>query len=115
MAILDTLVAEPVPLRVDGGGVLRVGKTRVRLETVIHAFNAGSSAEEILLKYPSLELTDVYAVITYYLWHRKDLDDYLNDRDQQILQARVETASRFPSAGIRERLLARRTPPGQSS
>ena len=54
MAQLEALVAQPPPIRTDEDGIFRVGETRVRLDTVIDAFNAGCSPEEILLKYPSL-------------------------------------------------------------
>jgi uncharacterized protein (DUF433 family) len=107
MSILESLVARPVPLRTDDDGVLRVGETRVRLETILHAFGTGVSAEEILLKYPSLNLTDVYSVITYYLWHQQEIDAYLSKRKQLEDSTRVELEQKFPSAGIRERLLAR--------
>ena len=56
--------APPVPLRTDEHGVLRVGKTRVPLDTLVYAFNQGASAEEIVLSYPTLELGDIYAVVT---------------------------------------------------
>src|SRR5262249_19235446 len=102
-------VAQPPPIQEDDAGVLRVGGTRVRLETVIHAFNNGSTAEEILLKYPSLNLTDIYAVITYYLWSRDEVDSYIKERRCQAEAVRRENEAQFPSAGVRERLLARRT------
>ena len=76
------------------------------------AFSQGHAAEEILLMYPSLELTDIYAVITYYLWHRAELDEYLRKYEQEAEEARQEIERRFPSAGIRERLLARRAARG---
>ena len=108
MSLTDTLAAEPAPIRADADGILRVGGTRVRLDTVVTAFNAGSGAEEILLKYPSLDLTDIYAVITYYLWHQKEIDAYLVERSRCTEEVRRENEQRFPAAGIRERLLARR-------
>jgi uncharacterized protein (DUF433 family) len=108
MALLEKLIAQPPPLRLSEGGVLRVGKTRVRLDTVIEAFRNGSTPEEIVYKYPSLNLTDVYAVITYYLWHRDEVNQYLNEQRRLNEEAKAENEKRFPSAGIRERLLARR-------
>lgn len=110
MALPDALVAEPAPLQADEDGVLRVGGTRVRLDTVIGAFNDGCSPEEILLKYPSLNLTDIYAVITYYLWHRNEVEAYLNERRGLAEQVRQDNEARFPPQGVRERLLARRAP-----
>ncbi|HEY7491654.1 MAG TPA: DUF433 domain-containing protein [Candidatus Tectomicrobia bacterium] len=101
-------VAQPPPIQADDAGVIRVGGTRVRLETIINAFKNGSTAEEILLKYPSLNLTDIYAVITYYLWSRKEVEAYLEERHRLAEAVHQENETRFPSAGIRERLLARR-------
>jgi uncharacterized protein (DUF433 family) len=109
MAALEQLVAEPPPFALDGDGVLRVGGTRVRLETILEAFHRGCSAEEILLKYSSLNLTDIYATITYYLWHREEVDTYVRERSKLIEQTRREVEAEFPSAGVRERLLARRS------
>jgi uncharacterized protein (DUF433 family) len=107
MAVLQ-LVAEKPPLAEDEDGVLRVGGTRVRLDTVVSAFQNGCTPEEILLKYPSLKLQDIYAVITYYLSHHEEIEVYLNNRQSLIEDADREIESRFPSAGVRERLLARR-------
>jgi uncharacterized protein (DUF433 family) len=109
MLILDKLVAAPPPLKMDEGGVIRMAGTRVRLDTVITAFQNGCSPEEILLKYPSLELTSIYSVITYYLWHREEIDAYLEERRQIAVQVQEENEKRFPREGIRERLLARRS------
>jgi hypothetical protein len=38
MAIADTLIAKPPPLRLDESGTLRVGGTRVTLDTVVAAW-----------------------------------------------------------------------------
>jgi uncharacterized protein (DUF433 family) len=108
MALLDTLVAQPPPLRLDTHGVVRVGKTRVRLESVLHAYKSGCSAEDIRRKFPSLELADIYAVITYYLWYREEVEQYLEERQRIEEQALRKIQERFPTTGVRERLLARR-------
>ena len=106
MAVLQ-LVAEMPPLAEDKDGVLRVGGTRVRLDTLIFAFQNGCTPEEVSLKYPSLKLQDVYAVITYYLTHRDEIEAYLDKRQRLIEDTERDIESRFPSAGVRERLLAR--------
>ncbi len=82
--------------------------SRVSLETIVTAFDSGATAEEIVQQYPSLDLAVVYAVISYALDHRTDVDAYVAQRRDQArtLQERVET--HLPPAGIRERLLARR-------
>ncbi|MEW6365066.1 MAG: DUF433 domain-containing protein [Acidobacteriota bacterium] len=108
--ILDTLVAEPPPLRLDDEGVVRIGGTRVTLDTVLLVFNRGCTAEEIVMKYPTLNLGDVYAVISYYLRHRTELDAYLDQRSRETTETRRFMEDRYPPDGIRERLLARKTP-----
>jgi uncharacterized protein (DUF433 family) len=110
MKLPISFVAQPPPIQADEEGLLRVGGTRVRLETIVNAFKSGSAAEEILLKYPSLNLTDIYAVITYYLWSREEVDAYLEERRHVQEAVRRENETRFPPAGVRERLLARRAP-----
>ena len=100
--------APPVPLRTDEQGVMRVGKTRVPLDTVVYAFNQGASPEEIVMSYPTLELPDVYAVVNYYLYNRAEVDAYLRQREAEAALIREENEKRFPQAGIRARLLARR-------
>ena len=101
--------APPVPLRTDEHGVMRVGKTRVPLDTVVFAFNQGSSPEEIVMSYPTLDLEDVYAIVNYYLHNRAEVDSYLSQREAEAARIREENEKRFPPAGIRARLLARRS------
>lgn len=108
MTALDALTSRPPPIRPDEGGVWRVGKTRVTLDSVLYAFNAGSCAEEILIKFPSLDLVDIYSVIAYYLWHPDVVDAYLAERHRIARKVEEELRARFPTNGIRERLLARR-------
>jgi uncharacterized protein (DUF433 family) len=48
----------------DQAGVLRVNGTRVSLDSVIFAFNEGSTPEEIAQQYTTLNLADIYAVIS---------------------------------------------------
>jgi uncharacterized protein (DUF433 family) len=99
---------QPIPLAVDADGVMRVGKTRVTLDTVIAAFREGATPETIAQQYPALALADVYAVISYYLNHRPEVHAYLQQREQAAIQIRQENEARFDPDGIRERLLARR-------
>lgn len=103
-----TLETKPVPLAADAHGVLRVGSTRVPLDRVIYAFNEGASAEEIVMRYSTLDLADVYAVVSHYLNHKAEVDRYLDERQEQATRVRAEVEQRFPSNGVRARLLARR-------
>lgn len=98
----------PVPLQADERGVMRVGKTRVRLDTVITAWKHGDSPEQIVENFDALDLADVYAIISYYLNHRAEVEAYLEQNRREAERLRAENERRFPQAGIRDRLLARR-------
>lgn len=58
LKILMTLaiLAEPAPLKSNEDGVILVCKTRVTLDTGVAAFEQGTTAEEIVYRYPSLSL-----------------------------------------------------------
>lgn len=106
------VAAELVPLTTDPDGVVRVGGTRVTLDSVVAAFREGATAEAIAEQYPSLPLAAVYTVIGYYLRHQADVNAYLQRRRQEGGRVRQENEERFDPAGVRDRLLARRNPQG---
>jgi uncharacterized protein (DUF433 family) len=101
------IIAEPLTLRTDASGVVRVGNTRVSLDTVIRAYLEGAIPEEIVEQFPSLQVADVYAAIGYYLKHKDQIDDYLLSRRQQREKVKQENEARANPFGLRERLLAR--------
>jgi len=101
------LKAEPLPLVADTDGVVRVGTTRVTLDTVVAAFKDGLAAEEIAEQYPSLPLGQVYAVIGYYLDHQVEVDAYLAAREDRAEEVRQANERLFSPVGVRARLLAR--------
>ena len=107
------IAQEPVPLAVDSDGAVRVGGTRVTLDTVVAAFLDGAAAEEIVSQDPSLDLADAYAAISYYLRHRAEVETYLRERAEQAQAVREEAERRLPPEGIRARLLARRRSRGK--
>jgi uncharacterized protein (DUF433 family) len=74
---------------VDGDGVIRVGKTRVMLESVIAAFRLGHSPETIRAQYPSLTLEEVYGAVTWCLAHPVEVEEYLHKQDQVWKQERA--------------------------
>jgi uncharacterized protein (DUF433 family) len=94
------------PIRTDANGVARIGDTRVTLETVIGKFLMGDSAEEIADAY-LLDLSHVYATISYYLQNRAEVDAYLREgeaEERRILQL-IEDRSK--SSALRNKLLSR--------
>lgn len=109
MTIMLTLV-ETIPLEAGADGVIRVSNTRVTLDTIVHAFHDGATAEEIAQQYPSVPLADIYSVIGYYLRRTAEVEAYLERRREQADRVREANEARFDSVGVRKRLLARQTP-----
>jgi len=98
-----------IPIYPDRNGVLRVGNTRVSLLSVLAAFDRGDTPEQIVHSFPALALSQVYAVVTYYLMHREELDTWMEDERKSEERIQEETEKRFPQDGIRERLLKRKS------
>jgi hypothetical protein len=71
-------------------------------------FKQGTTAEEIVYRYPSLRLADVYATIGFYLNHQQEVETYLQQRQQQAQEIRKMNEARFDPQGLRDRLLARK-------
>jgi uncharacterized protein (DUF433 family) len=104
-----SIAAEVAPLKENDDGVILVSGTRVTLDTVVAVFNQGVTAEEIVYRYPSLNLADVYATIAFYLKHQSEVEAYLQQRQQRSQEIREMNQARFDPQGLRDRLLARKT------
>jgi len=108
LQIVHAFELPPVPLVEDERGIIRVVGSRVVLDSIVALFDRGATAEEIAQSFPSLSLGDVYAVLRYIVVRRGDVDAYMARRAGDEVAVREEVERRSPSAGLRERLLARR-------
>jgi len=70
-------------IRADEHGVLRIGATRVSLDSVVYAFQQGHAPETIQDQYPALSLEEVYGAIAFYLSNRGEVEDYLRRQEQR--------------------------------
>ncbi len=101
-------------VRQDEHGVLRVGDTRVMLDSVVAGYQQGHSAETIQNHYPALTLEQVYGAIAWYLGHPKEAEEYLRRQDAVWDQARQRSAE-HPSAVVEWLRAVRRTGATQQS
>jgi uncharacterized protein (DUF433 family) len=101
---------ETPPLQEDKTGAIRVGTSRVLLETVVRAFQDGASPESIVHRYSTLSLSDVYNTIGYYLQHQDAVEAYLNQRERiaELVQHRLSSIQPDLSL-IRTRLLSQQS------
>src|SRR5437899_11760351 len=102
------LQADPPPLRVDEGGAVRVGKTRISLDLVVEQYENGMTPEDMVRAYDTLVLADVHGVIAYYLRHRDEVRAYLKRREEEAETLRAKIEAERPRVS-REELLARRS------
>ena len=102
-----------VPLVLTQDGTIRVANTRVTLESLIHQYRDGASAEEIALRFPDLQLSDIHAVLAYYLTHLKEVDDYLSAQecDAESIHNQITSNPSYQKtiADLRERIKNRST------
>jgi uncharacterized protein (DUF433 family) len=104
---------QTLPLRLTEDGTIRIADSRVSLDSVVHHYKLGASAEQIAQKFPALDLADVYAVITYYLNHEETIEEYLRQQEAQgdEVQKKIELNPQYQktSSELRARLLARKS------
>ncbi len=104
-----SIQADPVPLRMDEAGAIRVGNSRLTLDVLIEEYEGGASPEAMAQAFDTLDLADIYAALAYYHRHREEVTAYLRRREAAAgeIRQKIETEGMtWPEA--RETLLARR-------
>ncbi len=97
----------PKPVR-EVEGVLKVGDTRVSLDTVVYHFNNGADAAEIQDQYDSMSLAQVHAAIAFYLHNKAEVDAYIAKHEADRERFWKEHEAKYPPTITREMLLARK-------
>jgi uncharacterized protein (DUF433 family) len=108
---MTTVDLEPLTVRVplweDPPGVFRVGDSRVLLELVLRAFKRGETPEGIVRSYRTLQLADVYAVLSRYLVNPDPFDEYLRQCDEEAEDVRRKIEASQRPGPTKEALMAR--------
>lgn len=111
MVVLEETVS--IPLVVTEQGTIRIKGSRVSLDSIVHHFKLGATAEQIVQSFPSLSLGDVYSSIAYYLTHRQEVETYLEEQKAAAdhLQEQLESNPVYQAEirDLRSRLLRRWT------
>lgn len=104
------LHTDPLPMRLDDTGTLRIGDSRVTLDALLQYWHLGMSAEEIARGLDTLSLADVHGALAYYLRHQAELDEYLQGREKEAeeLRCRIESANATQLASVKAKLHAAR-------
>ncbi len=103
-----TIHADPVPLRVDDTGTIRVGPSRVTLDVLLQYWRLGMKPEEIARGLDTLTLADIHGALGYYFRHQSELDDYLRRREEEAekLRQQIEAANAARLASLKARVEA---------
>ena len=86
--------------------VIRIKGNRIGIEIVLEDYLEGASPEEILLRYPTLNLEKIHATILYYLAKKGEVETYLErvrQLDEEAWQEQLRNPSPFV-VELRERL-----------
>ena len=75
--------------------VIRIKGNRIGIEIVLEDYLEGASPEEILLRYPTLNLEKIHATILYYLAKKEKVEAYL-ERARQLDEAAEQEQLRNP-------------------
>jgi uncharacterized protein (DUF433 family) len=105
MPALETTQTVPLTLWEDGS--IRVGSSRVTLDSVVHEFTQGATAEQIQDDFPSLSLREIYGAISYYLEHEDRVREYLEQRDEEAERVQTEIEDRPRVEALRRRVRER--------
>ncbi len=100
----------PVPLHDDETGGLRVGDSRVSLDSVLAVRDQGGTAEDIVQAFDTLSLADVHAVLAWALLHPEEITEYLARREKEAVAIRARTEQlghTSPPGELKAKLLAR--------
>jgi uncharacterized protein (DUF433 family) len=106
--MVELSITQSVPLTRSDDGVFRVAGSRVTLDSIVHQFKSGATAEQIQEDFPSVTLRDIYSVIAYFLQQARAVEDYLSEQAQTAEEVRREVERNLETKELRERLSHRR-------
>jgi uncharacterized protein (DUF433 family) len=87
-------------------GSYYVAGTRISLDSIVHGFRRGESAETICQNFELLRLEEVYGAIAYYLASQPEMDAYLIRQGEKWADGK-RNSEPLP-ADLRERLMRAR-------
>jgi len=109
MTVLETTKISLLDKTEDG--TIRIANSRVSLDSVVYHFDLGASAEQIVQKFPSLDLADVYGAISYYLNNKPEVEEYLRKQEIEadLLQQEIESNPQYQAniTELRNRIFER--------
>ena len=86
-------LTDTVPLFQTEDGTVRVIGTRINLDTLVGRFEEGDSLKDIHEGFPTLSVAQIEAVIAWYLDHRAEVQEYIDELYAEAEKIRQEIES----------------------
>jgi len=99
---------QTVPLTQWEDGSIRITGSRVTLESIVHHFKLGASAEHIQDAFPSLSLREIHGALFYYLENKEVVEEYLRQREEAAEEGKRFIDEHFDNKELIARIRARR-------
>jgi uncharacterized protein (DUF433 family) len=79
------------------GGRPRIAGHRIRVQDIVvwHE-QMGLSPDEIVSRYPTITLSDVYAALAYYHDHFQEIRAHMQEDEDLVREMQAETSSKMP-------------------
>ncbi len=105
-----TIHSDPSVFRLDENDTIRIGSSRVTLDTLVGQFNLGETPQKIAENFPTLDLADIYSALAYYIRHRDEVDEYVRQGQRRFEEFRKENPGVFAlEEKLREHAHGRKT------
>jgi uncharacterized protein (DUF433 family) len=95
---MQTVISEHIELTPGiCGGRARIAGHRIRVQDVaIWHEQMGLSADEIVSRYPTITLADVYAALAYYHDHFQEIRQQMQADEDLVREMQAEIPSKMP-------------------
>ena len=77
-------------VRLDAGGTYRVGDSRMTLDSIVHEYLRGGSAECVAQAFPNVGKENIYGALAFYLANYDEVHEYLKQREAEAHKIRAE-------------------------
>lgn len=86
--------------------VIKVKGTRIPIDTIIAAYHRGDTVAEIDSGFPTIGLSNIYAILSYYLDNQPMIDAYIERGEKFAEEMRAKWEALYPPDNLWERLNA---------
>ena len=80
----------------ERNGGYYIAGTRISLDSVVYGYERGESPEAIQQDFQFLELSQIYGAIAFYLDHKAEIRQYLEDKEREVRDTSIPLSEANP-------------------